>query len=148
MFWFCPNQPGLPWVLIITSPDVNVSKTRLTYNCAHLRWTKESLTFEYDGTGSVEGGTGWYLVELGQYRVVLVDIWWYWVINRAFMPICIEKSGDSDGCYHIGTDRQTNKRTRKDRATQPMDCGRLRWAKIKDWQTHMKQTIVWPVGFW
>ena len=29
-------------------------KTRLTYNCAHLRWTKESLTFEY-------------------------DIWWYWV---------------------------------------------------------------------
>ena len=21
--------------------------TRLTYNCAHLRWTKESLTFDY-----------------------------------------------------------------------------------------------------
>ena len=48
--------------------------TRLTYNCAHLRSTKESLTFEYDirwywvsmgrcwlvlgGTGSVKGGTG------------------------------------------------------------------------------------------
>ena len=28
----------------------------------------------YDGTGSVEGGTGWYLVVLGQYEAVLVDI--------------------------------------------------------------------------
>ena len=37
------------------------------------------LNMTYDGTGSVEGGTGWYLVVLGQYRLVLVDIWWYWV---------------------------------------------------------------------
>ena len=52
-------------------------ETRLTYNCAHLRSTKESLTFEYDiydGTGSVEGGTGWYLVVLGQYRALQIDI--------------------------------------------------------------------------
>ena len=28
----------------------------------------------YDGIGSVEGGTGWYLVVLGQYEAVLVDI--------------------------------------------------------------------------
>ena len=27
----------------------------------------------YDGIGSVEGGTGWYLVVLGQYEAVLVD---------------------------------------------------------------------------
>ena len=40
-------------------------RTRLTYNCAHLRSTKESLILEYD-TGSLEGGTGWYLVVLGQ----------------------------------------------------------------------------------
>ena len=65
-------------------------KTRLTYNCAHLRSTKESLTFEYldisflyhvsigchwlihdgtrsakGGTVSVWGGTGWLLVVLG-----------------------------------------------------------------------------------
>ena len=26
-----------------------------------------------DGTGSVEGGTGWYLVVLGQYGALLVD---------------------------------------------------------------------------
>ena len=57
--------------------------TKLTYNSAHLRSTKKSLTFKYDilwymmiydGTGSLEGGTGWYLVVLGQYRAVWVDI--------------------------------------------------------------------------
>ena len=41
------------------------------YNRAHLRYTKEILT--------LEGGTGWYLVVLGQYRLVLIDTWWYWV---------------------------------------------------------------------
>ena len=70
-------------------------KTRLTYNCAHLKSTKESLTFEYDirwywvsrsrywlvlgGTGSVWGGNGWYLVLLGQFNLVLLGIKWYWV---------------------------------------------------------------------
>ena len=38
--------------------------TRLMYNCAHLRSTKESLT--------LEGSTGWYLVVLGQYKLVLL----------------------------------------------------------------------------
>ena len=33
----------------------------------------------YDSTGSVEDGTGWYLLLLGQYRVVRVDILCYWV---------------------------------------------------------------------
>ena len=33
----------------------------------------------YDGTGSVEGGTGWYSVVLGQWEAVLVCTWWYWV---------------------------------------------------------------------
>ena len=27
--------------------DLNTSETRLSYNCAHLRWTKETLTIEY-----------------------------------------------------------------------------------------------------
>ena len=27
-------------------------------------------------TGSEQGGTGWYLVVLGQYRAVLVGDWW------------------------------------------------------------------------
>ena len=30
----------------------------------------------YDGTVSVEGGTGWYLVVLGQCRAVMVCTWW------------------------------------------------------------------------
>ena len=42
-------------------------KTRLMYNCAHLRSTKESLTFEYFDTGR-------YWLVLGQYRTVRVDI--------------------------------------------------------------------------
>ena len=33
----------------------------------------------YDSTGSIEGGTGGYLVVLGQWVAVLVDTWWYWV---------------------------------------------------------------------
>ena len=32
-----------------------------------------------DGTGSVEGGTGWYLAVLGHYKVVLVATLRYWV---------------------------------------------------------------------
>ena len=30
----------------------------------------------HDGTGSVEGGTGWYLAVLGQQGVVPIGIWW------------------------------------------------------------------------
>ena len=30
----------------------------------------------YDGTESIEGGTGWYLVVLGQYNLVLLGIKW------------------------------------------------------------------------
>ena len=36
------------------------------------KWIKDWL-INY-GTGLVQGGTGWYLVVLGQYRVVQVDI--------------------------------------------------------------------------
>ena len=36
----------------------------------------------YDGNGSVEGATGWYLVVLGQCGAVPVDIWWCWVGGR------------------------------------------------------------------
>ena len=78
---------GQPWRFVIGEV------TRLTYNCAHLRSTKESLTFEYldiswyrwywasrrrywlvlGGTGSVWGGPGSYLEVLGQYGEELVD---------------------------------------------------------------------------
>ena len=32
----------------ILSPVDKIELTRLTYNCTHLRSTKESVTFEYD----------------------------------------------------------------------------------------------------
>ena len=47
---------------------LNIDETRLTFNCAHLKSTKESLT--------VEGGTGWFLVILGHYGAVLVGTMW------------------------------------------------------------------------
>ena len=31
------------------------------------------------GIGSIEGGTGRYMMVLGQDRLVLVGTWWYWV---------------------------------------------------------------------
>ena len=31
------------------------------------------------GTGSVLGGTDWYLIVLGRLRAVLFVTWWYWV---------------------------------------------------------------------
>ena len=41
----------------------------------------------YDGTGSVEGGTGWYLVVLGQYVALLVGTWWHWIRIRRYWLI-------------------------------------------------------------
>ena len=41
-----------------------------------------------DCTWSVEGGTGCYLVVLGQYRMVLVGTWWYWIkTGRYWLPM-------------------------------------------------------------
>ena len=40
------------------------------------------------GTGSVEGGTGWYLVVLVQHGAVLIGTWWYWVsIGRYWLVL-------------------------------------------------------------
>ena len=55
--------------------DLSILKTRLTYNCAHLRSTKESLMFEYFDIYS-------FIRVLCQYRVVLVGTRCYWVIGR------------------------------------------------------------------
>ena len=55
--------------------------------------------------------------------------WWCWVSSRSgwLLELLAElKSGDLVGCYHSGTNER---RTRKNRATQPIDYGRLRWAK-------------------
>ena len=41
----------------------------------------------HDGTGSVEGGTGWYLIVPGQWKAVLVVTWWYWVNKERYWLI-------------------------------------------------------------
>ena len=41
----------------------------------------------YDGAVSVQGGTGWYLMVLGQYEAVLVGTWWYWVTMEQYWLI-------------------------------------------------------------
>ena len=91
----------------------------------------------YDGTGSVEGGIGWYLVVLGQYRAVLVGTWVYWVSITWY---CLVSSGTGLVlCLYILkiwsdvtiVGRTDNEQTKKDRATQllttqPMNNGLLR----------------------
>ena len=57
----------------------------------------------YDGTGSVEGGTGWYLVVLGQYNSVLFGMKSYWVSVGLLCLYILKKIGDLDGCHHSRT---------------------------------------------
>ena len=71
----------------------------------------------YDGTESVEGGTGWYLVVLGQYNLVLLGFKWYWVGIGLLCLYRLKKVEIWSGVTIAG---RTNKQTRKDRATQPM----------------------------
>ena len=57
-----------------------------------------------DGSGSVYDDTGWYLVIISWYCLVLV-------VNgqqRACMPVYIGKSGDLVRCYQFLTHRQTD----------------------------------------
>ena len=66
----------------------------------------EQNWLKHDGTDLVWCGTGWYLVLLGQYKLVLLGFKWY----GALMPVYIDKSGYYVGCYHSGTnDEQKGK---------------------------------------
>ena len=45
-------------------------------------WSMDIVTMDimiYDSTGPLQGSTGWYLMVLGQYGVILVVTRWYWV---------------------------------------------------------------------
>ena len=65
----------------------------------------------------------WYLV-LGQYNLVLLGIKWNWVSTRLLCLYILKKVEIWSDVTIAG--RRTNEQTRKDRATQPMDQGRLR----------------------
>ena len=75
-----------------------------------------------NGIGSVEG-TGWYLVVLGQYNLVLLGIKWYWVGIGLLCLYVLKKVEIWLDVIIAG--QRTNDRTRKD-TTQPMDHGLLR----------------------
>ena len=80
-----------------------------------------------DGTGSVWCVTVWYLVVLGQYKLLLLGNKWYWVgIGLLCLYVLKEVEIWLDVTIAGRTDEQTNERTSKDRATQQMDHGRLR----------------------
>ena len=57
----------------------------------------------YDGTGSVKGATGLYLVVLGQYGAVLVGTWWYWVSRRWYWLVldCTGSVEGGTGCFLV-----------------------------------------------
>ena len=79
----------------------------------------------FGGTRSVWGSTGWHLVILGQYNLVLLGIKWNWVSARLLCLYILKNMEIWSDVTKAG--RRTNKRrTRKDRATQPIDHGRLR----------------------
>ena len=45
-------------------------------------WSMDIVAMDimiYDSTGPLQGSTGWYLMVLGQYGVILVVTRWYWV---------------------------------------------------------------------
>ena len=42
-------------------------------------------------TESIWGGTGWYLVVIGQYDLVLLGIKWYWVSIRLLCLYILKK---------------------------------------------------------
>ena len=52
----------------------------------------------YDGTGSAEGGTVWYLVVLGQKKAVLVSTWWCWVSMGRYWLVLV-----GSGSVQLGT---------------------------------------------
>ena len=68
-------------------------------------------------TGSVWGGTGWYVVVLVQYNLVLLGIKWYWVSKVRLCLYNIEKKRRLGRLLPI-PDILTHTQTTEYRATQ------------------------------
>ena len=58
---------------------VSIGQHGLIYDVYWVSMKRNCLIHHIHNTGSVEGSSGQYLVVLGQYGVVLVGTWWYWV---------------------------------------------------------------------
>ena len=61
----------------------------------------------FGGTGSVWGSTGWYLVILGHFNLVLFGIKWYWVIKGLLCLYILKKLMVTS--TNRPTDRPTNR---------------------------------------
>ena len=61
----------------------------------------------FGGTGAVWGSTGWYLVILGQFNLVLFGIKWYWVIKGLLCLYILKKLMVTS--TNRPTDRPTNR---------------------------------------
>ena len=77
----------------------------------------EQNWLKHDCSVSVLGGTGWYLVVLGQYNLVLLGIKWYWV---SIGLLCLYILDNMEIWWDV-TIAGRRQRTRKNRATQPLD---------------------------
>ena len=68
------------------------------------------------GTGSVWDGTGWYMVVLGQYNLVLIGIKWYWA-RKVLLCLYILKKRIFGWVLQV-PDRHTDTQTTENRAIQ------------------------------
>ena len=76
----------IQWYSIIKLKGPKQSEIKLDQvNSANLLfelWSMDTVAMDimiYDSTGPLQGSTGWYLMVLGQYGVILVVTRWYWV---------------------------------------------------------------------
>ena len=60
--------------MFLTMQCLPILNDAMFRRCFDKNWLK------HYGTGSVWSGIGWYSMVLGQWKVVLVGTWWYWVI--------------------------------------------------------------------
>ena len=80
-----------------------------------------SLSLYFSLCVSLSVYLSWILLTHCQDHILTENIWFVW--SRT------SYSGDKWRCHRCGTDVRTDKRTREDRATQPMDAGWLSFAK-------------------
>ena len=72
----CLAEPIRPNIWLYKLDQVNSA------NLLFELWSMDTVAMDimiYDSTGPLQGSTGWYLMVLGQYGVILVVTRWYWV---------------------------------------------------------------------
>ena len=104
----------------------------------------------FSGDGSVWGGTGWYLVLLGQYNLVLLGIKWNQVVTWLLCLYILKKVEIwSDVTIAGRTDKQTNKRPNKERQSYSANGPRTAEMSKKTFiKNHKMQQIPFFLQYW